>query len=342
MKIKIFALNSAMDFGKQVSDKLGVRLSEHEEYCFDDGECYIAPRTGIKENVRGCDVFVISSMYSDSKESVNDKLVKTLILCGALRDASASRITVVSPYYPFCRQDRKTTSRAPITTKYIARIFRSVWVDRILAMDVHNPTAIQNAYEVPCDLLEANILFADHIRKVVHEQKYSPKNLTVLSPDSGGLGRARKFRKILSDWLSAEVGIACLDKIHSGREIKGYDIMGDVKGKDVIIYDDMISSGQTTLECVRACFSTTRDKCAQSILGVCATHGLFVGAANSNLKVKELPRIIIADTVKPFRLSSEMVADKVSIINTTKLFAEAIARIHKSESISDLLNGGSH
>ncbi len=347
MQLKLFALNNAKEFGKQVADRLGVRLSEHEEYCFDDGECYTQPRTGIKENVRGCDVFLISSMYSDQEESVNDKIIKTLILCGALRDASANRITLVTPYYPYARQDRKTTSRAPITTKYVARIFQSMWVDRLLAMDVHNPTAIQNAYPIPCDLLEANIIFADHIRRLVHEQKYNPKNLTVLSPDAGGLGRARKFRKILSDCLRAEVGIACLDKIHAGREIKGYDIMGDVRSKDVIIYDDMISSGTTTLECVRACFPANEgepiiSKWAQSIVGVVATHGLFVGSANDNLKTKELPRIIVADTVKPFRLQPELASQKLSIINTTKLFAEAIARIHKSESISDLLNGGNH
>jgi len=325
-----------MGFGTQVAEHLGVQISEHEEYCFEDGECYTAPRTGTKENVRGRDVFVISSLYTDEQESINDKIVKTLILCGALRDASASRITLVTPYYPYARQDRKTTSRAPITTKYIARLFQSVWVDRILAIDVHNPGAIQNAFAIPCDLLEANILFADFIQDVIRKNDYDPNNLAVLSPDAGGLGRARKFRKILSNLLHVEVGIACLDKIHSGREIKGHDIMGVVKDKDVLIFDDMISSGQTTLECIKSCGN------ARSIMGVCATHGLFVGKANENLMTQSLTRIAVTDTIHPFRLHCEVARKKLSIINTTHLFAKAIARIHRSESISDLLNGGCH
>lgn len=332
MKLKIFALNSSKEFGTQVANRLSVALSAHKEECFDDGECYVAPQTGIEDNVRGCDVFVISSMYSDERESINDKIMKTLILCGALKDASAKRITLVAPYYPYARQDRKTASRAPITTKYMARIFKKMWVNRLLTIDVHNPTAIQNAYHIPCDLLEANRLFANHISQIVYDEGLNPANLTVLAPDSGGLGRARKFRQIVGDYLGTEIGIACLDKIHSGRDIRGYGVMGDVAGRDVVIYDDMISGGSTTKECVKACLK------AKSIIGACATHGLFVGEANEKLKTPELRRIIVADTIRPFRLSPELVREKVSIINTTKLFADAIARIHKNESISDLLS----
>jgi ribose-phosphate pyrophosphokinase len=338
LNLKVFALNGTRSFGRQVAERLDVHLSEHEEYCFDDGECYIAPRTGIRDNVRGCDVFVISSMYSDEVESVNDKIIKTMILCGALRDASAARITLVAPYFPYARQDRKTASRAPITTKYIARITKAMWVDRILAIDVHNPTAIQNAHHVPCDLLEANTLFADHIQEML--DGVGGMNLTVLSPDSGGLVRARKFRKILSDRLGVEVGIACLDKVHAGREIRGYDIMGRdaVVGRDIVVFDDMISSGKTILECVNACMEHGRS--ARSVLCAAATHGLFVGGANDYLSHGDLGRILITDSIQPFRLGPE-VASRLSVINTTRLFAEAIGRINKNESISDLLQHGS-
>lgn len=359
MTLKVFALKNDQQFGQQIVERLsqkkhfnGIQLSEHEEYDFEDGECYICPRPGIRENVRGCDVFVVASMYSDEKESVNDKIVKTLILCGSLRDASAARITLVAPYYPYARQDRKTTSRAPITTKYLAGMFMRTYsdliptFDRILTLDVHNPTAIQNAYCIPCDLLEANRLFADYTVKLVDEWQIDPRSLSVLSPDAGGLGRARKFRKILSDKFQQEVGIACLDKIHQGFEIRGYDIMGDVRGKNVIIYDDMISSARTVSECVRACFPLDEKsepvfaKSAKQVLGVCATHGLFVGKANENLADARLPLVVIGDTVRPFRLNQD-VMKKVQVINTTELFAEAIARIHQNDSISDLLaNGG--
>lgn len=345
MKIKLFALNASREFGEEVAKFLDMSLSEHDEYCFDDGECYVAPRPGIKENVRGCDVFVIQSLYSDERESVNQKLMKLLIFNGSLRDASAARITCCIPYYAYARQDRKDRSRAPITTKYIAQLFQSLWADRILCMDVHNPTAVQNAYHIPCDLLEANTLFAEYVHDLLYHKELFDRELVVLSPDSGGLGRARKFRKILNEILSfrltrtIEAGIACLDKVHQGKEIRGYDIMGDVEGKVVIIYDDMISSGKTVMECVQ---SLHKHK-AQSIAAVCATHGLFVGDANKHLSGLDYDtRIAVTDTIRPFRLLPELIESKLDTIRTTRLFAEAIARIHEDESISDLINNGYH
>lgn len=332
-KLKIFALGDSLDFGKEVANSLGINLCNHEEYNFDDGESYCSSL----ENVRGCDVFVIHSLYGDSKESVHDKLLRTLIFLGSLRDASAKRTTIVSPYLCFGRQDRKTSSRAPITTKYIARLFKSVWADRILSLDVHSPTAIQNAYPIPVDLLEANNLFAMWTRSILLNRGTLPDDLLVLAPDSGGLGRADKFRKILGEVLRLDgnkIGIACMYKIHQGREIKGHGIMGDVKGKTIIIYDDMISSGKTVLECVEA----VQKREAKEVLSVCASHGLFVGKANDYLDSSFLKNIAITDTIRPFRLDNESVKKKINVIKTANLFAEAIRRIHGDESISDLIN----
>lgn len=332
MKLKLFALNSSRDFGEEIASRLGVPLHEHDEFKFDDGECYVAPKPDIQENVRGCDVFVIESMYSDNDESINDKIVKLMIFMGALHDASAKRLTLVTPFYPYARQDRKTTSRAPITTKYLARLFKSVWADRILSLDVHNPTAIQNAFHVPVDLLEATNLFALYTKKYLLRDGYD--NLVAMSPDSGGLGRTRKYRKVLSQILNKDVGIACLDKIHEGFHIRGNGIMGDVKDKRIIIYDDMISSGKSVLECVEACERAG----AKEVLAVCASHGLFVGQANVNLATPFLRNVVITDTIKPFRVKEGSLRDKLHVINTTSLFAEAISRIHNNESITDLIN----
>lgn len=333
MMIKLFALNASRDFGQEVAKLLSVPLSLHEEFRFEDGECYIAPSPKIQENVRGCDVFVIQSIYSDPDESVHEKMMKMLIFMGALKDASVKRITAVLPYYPFARSDRKVQSRAPITTKYVARLFKALWTDRVLALDVHNPVAIQNAHHIPVDLLEATNLFAVYVRSMLHRKSGKFNDIVVLSPDAGGLGRARKFRKVLSEVLHVEVGLACLDKIHVGTEIKGHGIMGDVKDKRVIIYDDMISSGKTVLECVQA----LKDHDAHSAFAVCASHGLFVGKANEYLEDPFLENIIITDTIKPFRLQNQDVIKKLNIIKTTHLFAEAIKRIHDNDSISDLI-----
>ncbi len=346
MDIKLFALESSQDFARGIADRLNTTLNHLEEEYFEDGECYAAPRTGIKENVRGCDVFVISSMYSDENETINDKILKTLILCGALHDASATRITVVSPYWPYARQDRKTSSRAPITTKYLARIFKSVWVDRILSIDVHSPTALQNAFPIPIDLLEANRLFARQLYNEIKDAGIDPKRLCVMSPDSSGLNRARKFRQVLGEMLGVEISMACMDKIHEGKSITGHGVMGDIADRYVIIYDDMIAGGSTMLEATQSCFPLTKtgeplkERWAKEVFAAVSAHGLFVGKSNEKMADERIRRVMVTDSVRPFRVKNDLLKSKLQIISTTRLFADAIRRIHDNESISDLLANG--
>jgi ribose-phosphate pyrophosphokinase len=341
MKIKIFALGASRSFGTEIAEHLGVELGEHEEYTFDDGECYVAPKPGIKENCRGCDVFVVQSIYSDEREDINTKLMKLVIFNGALHDAKAARITNVIPYYPYARQDRKTASRAPITTKYIANLLHASHCDHVLSIDVHNAAVLQNQENLAYDLLEAKNLFAYAMRDLLEAKGISSREVAVASPDSGtGLDRARQFRSVLTQVLNAEpmaLGMACLDKVHIGKVIKGYGLLSaqDVKDKYVFIYDDMISSGKTVYECYRA----VMDHGAKMVLGVCATHGLFVGKANELLNLSSLGNIFVTDTIRPFRLQPP-VKNKLTIIKTTRLFAEAISCIHKDESISDLIANG--
>jgi ribose-phosphate pyrophosphokinase len=260
--------------------------------------------------------------------------MKMFIFLGSLRDASAKHITPVIPYFGFSRQDRKTSSRAPITTKYIARLFKSIWIDRILSLDFHSPVAAQNSHSIPVDLLESKNLFASYCRKLIEARGIY--EVVVLSPDSGGLERARRFRRVLASLTKCHVSIACMDKEHEGLQIKGYNIISDepIRGKSVIIYDDMISSGKTNLECIEAC-----RRCeAREVLVSCASHGLFVGKANEYLDHSFLKNIAITDTVVPFRLTNPEVVKKLNVIKTSSLFAEAIRRTHKGESISDLIN----
>jgi ribose-phosphate pyrophosphokinase len=330
--IKLFALGDTRDYGLEVASKLDMKLSEHTEFCFDDGECYCASL----ENVRGSDVFVICSLYTNETESVSDKLVSLFVFLGSLHDASVEQVTLVMLYHPFSRQDRKCQSRAPVTTKYMSRIFESLWVKRILTLDVHSPIAIQNSYSIPVDLLEAKNLFAHHCRYLI--EKRNVNEVVVLSPDSGGLERARRFRRSLASLVHAKVSIACMDKEHEGLQIKGYNIISDepIRGKSVIVYDDMISSAKTNLECIEAC----RRCDAKEVLASCASHGLFVGKANEYLDHPFLKNIVVTDTIKPFRLTNSDVTDKLSVIKTTSLLAEAIKRTHRGESISDLINNG--
>lgn len=322
--IKLFALNSTRKFAERVADFLDVPLTTHEEKRFEDCEPYVRS----SKNVRGRDVYVIQSLYSDDNESVDEKFTKLLFFIGSLKDASADRITAVIPYMAYARQDRKVKSREPITTKYFAKLIEAVGTNRLLTMDVHNLSALQNAFRdcIP-DNLEAKNLLADC---VVEDSTPEEQNrFTVLSPDSGGMGRSRRFRDALRKRLNQEVALAYLDKSHIGESITGDLIIGDVENRLVIVCDDMISGGSSVNECSKA---TTKH--GGQMWGVCATHPLCVGEVNE--KLKSIPRIIVTDTILPPRLNESTLA-KTRFISTAKMFAQAIRRTHQGESISDLL-----
>src|SRR5687768_11542804 len=190
--LKLFGLSSSTEYAKQVADHLGVELIPHYETTFEDGECYVKSCDGSMGNVRGHNVFVISSLYSDDTDSVNDKFMKLAIFCGSLRQASAHSITAVIPHWAYARQDQKDKSRAPVTTKICAKMLEAVGVERFLFMDVHNQAAAQNAFAMTTNMdnLECKNLHAAWCAKELRGQH---RKLAVLSPDAGGLKRANKF-----------------------------------------------------------------------------------------------------------------------------------------------------
>jgi len=236
----------------------------------------------------------------------------------------------------FVFQDRKTSSRAPITTKYLQRLYQAMRVDRMLSIDVHNPSAEQNAFalDIHLDLLDSRILYHEHFLTM----GYAKLPLTVLSPDAGGLERVTKLYKGMRKYGFEDVQVACMYKTHEGdgsREIAGHGIMGEVRDRFVIVYDDMISSGKTVAQCAEQ----SRKNGARAILAVCAPHGLFVGKANEYLDNDFIQNIVVTDTVPPFRITNPRIRRKLIIIPTTDLFASAIRRIHQNESISALIAG---
>lgn len=302
-------------------------LNQHHEERRPDGEAYTTSLT----NVRGCDVFVISSIYGDEVESVDEKFMKTAIFINTLRHASAQRITLVAPYLCYMRQDRKTESRAPIATQAIAMMLEAVGVDRLLTMDVHNLGAEQNAFRIPIDNLEARKPLADAIVEDMRKD-YRPRKWKVLTPDAGGTGRTKLMQHSLSKRLGEEVGIVYADKTRIDANEVEVTIIGDVTGHHVIAIDDMISTGGTLSECQMAV-----RKAGGYLWGVAATHGLFVNGAPE--KLADIPRIYITDTVAPFRLEGSETMKAVKIVLTAWMFAEAIRRIHlEGGSISKLLD----
>lgn len=327
--LKIFGLGDSSGYAQKIADHLDIPLCSHTDELFDDGEFYIDS----KSNVRGCDAYVISSLYGDEKESPADKLVKALFFCGMLKDASANRITLVAPYMSWMRQDRKVQPRAPIYTKYVPVLCESIGINRVLTMDVHNLSAFQTGFRCPTDHLEAKNLFAEHFSRILVNDGVKD-NICVLSPDSGGVERTRYFRNKLSALLGVDIELAQVDKSHIGRVIKANKISGNVAGKKVIIYDDMISSGKSMFEADK-----TVKEAGGETYAICAPHGLFVGG-HADEFLSDIPRIVVSDTIRPFRLKSKVISDKVHVVSTSALFAKAIKRIHnqgENDSISDLL-----
>lgn len=322
-EIALFALNASHEFGQRVSTHLGLPLSEHEEREFEDGEHKSRPLV----NVRGKDVFVIQSCYSDSQQSVNDKLCRLLFFIGALKDASARHVTAIVPYLCYARKDKKSQTRDPVTSRYVASLLEAVGTDRIVTLDVHNLAAYQNAFRCRTDHLEARKLFVQHFAPLVHGAE-----ITVMSPDVGGIKRAEQFRQALSRALNKAVAAAFLEKYRSKGVVRGETIVGDVKNRVVIIIDDLISTGTTLARAAQACHDLGAVK-----IYAAASHGIFVGAASHVLENQLLEKIVITDTIPPFRLDLTLIKDKVIILNAAALFAEAIKRIHSNGSIVDLL-----
>jgi ribose-phosphate pyrophosphokinase len=344
--IRLFGVNGTEDYAKCIARQIGQPLTPRVEKLFGDGEPYIKSVVGEKGNVRNCDCYIICSLFSDPNQSVNDKLVKLLFFTGSLKDASARRVTLVIPYLAYQRQDRKTESRAGIYTKYLAMLMERAGADRLVTMDVHNLAAFQSSMRFPVDNLEARNLLADflcggsdrkhdlpienHIPNPLFEHR---ENLAVLSPDSGGLQRCRLFRDALQRRLNIDIDVFYLDKERDKQtgEVKGGRISGDIKGKKIIVYDDMIASGGT----VELCDETVKGLGGE-VWAVCATHGIFTGKASERLQ--NIQRLVVTDTIPSFRLPKDDWKDRLYVVRTTGMFAEAIRCTYYGGSISELLD----
>lgn len=321
--LRLFALSESRPFGESIGAALDLPLSAHEERDFEDGEHKTRPL----ENVRGCEVFVIQSLYSEPGKSVNDKLCRLLFFIGALKDASARSVTAVLPYLGYARKDRKTKARDPVTTRYVAQLLEAVGTDRVVTLDVHNLAAFQNAFRCPTENLEAKNLFVGHFAAWV-----SDLEVVVVSPDVGGVKRAEQFREALSLRLNRPAGSAFMEKQRSAGIVSGEALVGDVKGKAAIIIDDMISTGGTISRTALAC----RKQGAQSVHAA-ASHGIFVGKADQVVADPALDSLVVTNTLPPFRLDPELVRNRLRVLNVAPLFADAIRRIHNGGSIVDLL-----
>lgn len=319
----VFALNATRAYGEKVAAKLGTSLAEHEERDFEDGE----HKTRSLTNVRGRDVYVVQSLHGGPDESANDKLCRLLFFLGSLRDAAAGRVTAVVPYLSYARKDRKTKSRDPVTTRYVASLFEAVGVDCVVTLEVHNLTAFHNAFRCRTEHLDARKLFARRLERLLEGE-----DAVVVSPDVGGVKRAELFRQVFAGLTGKQVPMAFMEKYRSAGVVSGEAVVGDVAGHAAIVIDDLISTGGTMLRAAKAC----RARGATRVFAV-ATHGLFVGDAGKVVSDPAFEKTIITDSVPPFRLKPKVAEKALIVVETAGLLAEAISRMNRGGSIVDLL-----
>jgi ribose-phosphate pyrophosphokinase len=268
--------------------------------------------------VRGRDVYVVHSLHGDPEQSANDKLCRLLFFLGALRDAGAARLTAFVPYLCYSRKDRRTKSRDPVTTRYVAGMFESVGTDCVATFEVHNDAAFENAFRCRTEHVEAHERFAELLAAELGDRE-----LVVGSPDVGGIKRADRHRAALSQRLARELPGAFVEKRRSAGVVSGDTLVGDVAGRSVVLVDDLISGGTTLARAAQAC----RKAGAREVVAV-AAHGAFVPAASAVLAAAPLERIVVLDHIPPFALEPELVRAKLVALDASVLAADAIRRLH--------------
>jgi ribose-phosphate pyrophosphokinase len=308
-RIRLFSGNANIALAQKICEKLGVSLGKANVTTFSDGET----RVEINENVRGMDVFIIQSTCTP----VNVTTMELLIMIDAMKRASADRITAVVPYYGYARQDRKVAPRAPISAKLVADLITTAGANRVLSMDLH-AGQIQGFFNIPVDNLFATPVLIDYMKRNYQD------NTVVVSPDTGGVERARAFGKRLG------ASLAIIDKRREGpNEAQVMNIIGNIKGKRVIILDDMIDTAGTVVQAANA----LKEAGALEV-SVCCTHPVLSGPAIDRIEGSNIKEIIVTDTI-PLSDRATHCA-RIKILSVSGLLSEAVRRIYYNDSVSSL------
>jgi len=307
-ELKLFSGNANRGLAEEIAQYLRIPLSDAEVTRFSDGEVFVK----VNENVRGADVFVVQPTCPP----VNDTLMELLVMIDAFKRASVRRITAVLPYYGYARQDRKSQSRVPITARLVADLLEAAGVDRVLALDLH-AGQIQGFFNIPVDHLFAAPVIIDYLGKK------DLKDPVIVSPDAGGVERARAIAKRL------HAGLAIIDKRREGPNVAVVMyLIGDVAGKEAVVIDDMIDTAGTLIQAVGA----VEREGASRILA-CGVHPVLSGPAIERITASPLEEVIVTNSIP---VSSEKRAARVTVLSVAPLLGEAIRRIHDEESLSTL------
>jgi ribose-phosphate pyrophosphokinase len=309
-ELKLFSGNANRALAEEIAQYLHVPLADVEVSRFSDGEVFVQ----VNENVRGADVFVVQPTCPP----VNDNLMELLIMIDAFKRASAHRITAVLPYYGYARQDRKVQGRMPISAKLVADLLEAAGVDRVLALDLH-AGQIQGFFNIPVDHLFAGpVVMIDYLRKK------DLKDAVIVAPDAGGVERARAIAKRLS------AGLAIIDKRREGpNSAVAMHLIGDVRGRDAVVIDDMIDTAGTLAQAVGA----VQREGARRILA-CGVHPVLSGPAIDRIKASPIEEVVVTNTIP--LAADKRTAARLTVLTVAPLLGEAIRRIHDEESVSTL------
>ncbi|WP_044641819.1 ribose-phosphate diphosphokinase [Risungbinella massiliensis] len=309
-RLQVFSCNSNPELAQKICDHIGIPLGNAEVNKFSDGEIHIK----LNESVRGSDVYVVQSTC----DPVNQHLMECLVMVDALKRASAKTINVVMPYYGYARQDRKARARDPITAKLVANLIQTAGADRVISMDLH-ATQIQGFFDIPVDHLVGVPILAQYFRSKNLE------DLVVVSPDHGGVVRARRLAERL------EAPIAIIDKRRPEPNVaEVMNIVGKVAGKTAIIIDDLIDTAGTITLAANALL----EKGAKEVFA-CCTHPVFSGPAMKRIEEANITEMVVTDTI-PLPDSKQL--DKIKVLSVSGLIGEAIVRVHNEKSVSRLFD----
>lgn len=309
--VKIFAGERNREFGEKICEELNMKLGDLTIGKFSDGETTVS----LGETVRGVDVFVIQATCAPT----NDNLMELLIVIDALKRASAGRINAVIPYYGYARQDRKAKAREPITAKLVANLITEAGADRVISMDLH-AAQLQGYFDIPLDHLLGGPILAKYFEELAMKE-----DTVIVSPDVGGVQRARNFASIY------DLPIAIIEKRRPKANVSEVmNVIGDIEGKNAILVDDIIDTAGSITKAAEVL-----KKFGAKSVYACCTHGVLSGPAIERLEESPIEKIVITDTIP---LPEEKKIDKIEVVTVSKIFAEAIRRIYSNESVSKLFD----
>lgn len=304
--LKIFSCNSHPELADEIASQMGLKLGKATVSKFSDGEVSV----NILESVRGRDCFIIQSTSSP----VNDNIMELLIMADALKRASARTVNAVIPYYGYARQDRKAKARDPITSKLVANMITAAGINRVITMDLHAPQE-QGFFDIPVDHMLGQPILTSYY------QKKNLEDMVIVSPDHGSVTRARNMAKPFN------VPIAIIDKRRpEPNKSEIMNVIGDVKGKNCVILDDMIDTAGTICNAAKALIDLGANE-----VYACATHGVLSGPAIERIETSPIKEMVLLNTI---HIPDEKKIDKIKVLSVGHIFAETISRVYKHESIS--------